>query len=249
MDRNEWKKWLSDVRTLDAESLPVLQEQLEIYPYCESLWMLYLKNLYLEEDVRFRRELNRAAVYITDRRMAYFLLYGDDRKRVAGPVEEESADRTTALIDAFLGDTPQEEELTIPVEYPMDYSAYLLQDEADGKEENRQPLEGFGLIDEFIEQSERNATAVQSAADGPAASEPGKTDRPEEVTPPEPPADPSEDDSYFTETLAKIYIKQQKYAKALDIIKKLSLKYPKKNIYFADQIRFLEKVIINTKSK
>lgn len=58
-----------------------------------------------------------------------------------------------------------------------------------------------------------------------------------------------EDESYFTETLAKIYVKQQRYSKALEIIKKLNLKYPKKNAYFADQIRFLEKLIINTKSK
>ena len=58
-----------------------------------------------------------------------------------------------------------------------------------------------------------------------------------------------EDDSYFTETLAKIYIKQHRYEKALEIIKKLSLNYPKKNAYFADQIRFLEKLIINAKSK
>ena len=58
-----------------------------------------------------------------------------------------------------------------------------------------------------------------------------------------------EDDSCFTETLAKIYVKQQRYSKALEIIKKLSLKYPKKNAYFADQIRFLEKLIINANSK
>ena len=57
------------------------------------------------------------------------------------------------------------------------------------------------------------------------------------------------DDSCFTETLAKIYVKQQRYDKALEIIKKLSLNYPKKNAYFADQIRFLEKLIINAKSK
>ena len=57
------------------------------------------------------------------------------------------------------------------------------------------------------------------------------------------------DDSCFTETLAKIYIKQRRYDKALEIIKKLSLNYPKKNAYFADQIRFLEKLIINAKSK
>jgi len=57
------------------------------------------------------------------------------------------------------------------------------------------------------------------------------------------------DESCFTETLAKIYVKQHRYEKALEIIKKLSLNYPKKNAYFADQIRFLEKLIINAKSK
>ena len=55
------------------------------------------------------------------------------------------------------------------------------------------------------------------------------------------------DDSYFTETLAHIYVKQKRYEKALQIIKNLNLKYPEKNVYFADQIRFLEKLIINTK--
>lgn len=57
------------------------------------------------------------------------------------------------------------------------------------------------------------------------------------------------DDGYFTETLAKIYLKQHRYDKALEIIRKLYLKYPKKNIYFADQIRFLEKIVINEKTK
>ena len=57
------------------------------------------------------------------------------------------------------------------------------------------------------------------------------------------------DESFFTETLAKIYIKQGRYSKALEIIQRLSLNYPKKNAYFADQIRFLEKLIINNKNK
>ena len=59
----------------------------------------------------------------------------------------------------------------------------------------------------------------------------------------------SGDEAFLTESLAKIYIKQKRYSKALEIIKKLSLKYPEKNIYFADQIRFLEKLIINIKTE
>lgn len=54
---------------------------------------------------------------------------------------------------------------------------------------------------------------------------------------------------FFTETLAAIYIKQKKYERALEIIRSLYLKYPEKNIYFADQIRFLEKLIRNNNYK
>ena len=55
------------------------------------------------------------------------------------------------------------------------------------------------------------------------------------------------EESFYTESLAHIYIKQRKYERALEIIKCISLKNPEKNIYFADQIRFLEKLIINVK--
>ncbi len=57
-----------------------------------------------------------------------------------------------------------------------------------------------------------------------------------------------ENEPLFTESLAKIYIQQRRYAKALEIIRKLNLNNPEKNIYFADQIRFLEKLIINIKN-
>lgn len=52
-------------------------------------------------------------------------------------------------------------------------------------------------------------------------------------------------DTTFSESLAKIYIRQQKYDKAFEIISNLSLKYPEKSCYFADQMRFLQKLILN----
>ncbi|MBR4119656.1 MAG: hypothetical protein IKK64_06215 [Bacteroidales bacterium] len=57
------------------------------------------------------------------------------------------------------------------------------------------------------------------------------------------------EEEFLTESLAHIYIKQRKYERALEIIKEISLKNPEKNIYFADQIRFLEKLIINIKTE
>ena len=108
------------------------------------------------------------------------------------------------------------------------------------------PLHGQQLIDRFIEQAEEAALPETSVPD---VSVPVEAKEGVLVETAATIASESEEESYFTETLAKIYVKQQRYDKALEIIKKLNLKYPKKNAYFADQIRFLEKLIINAKSK
>jgi hypothetical protein len=47
------------------------------------------------------------------------------------------------------------------------------------------------------------------------------------------------------ESLARVMIKNGNYTKALEIITELNLANPKKSVYFADQIRFLKKLIIN----
>lgn len=46
-----------------------------------------------------------------------------------------------------------------------------------------------------------------------------------------------EEHEIITEAMAKMYVKQQLFAKAIDIYEKLSLKYPQKSIYFADRIK------------
>ena len=51
--------------------------------------------------------------------------------------------------------------------------------------------------------------------------------------------------SLLSESLAKIFIKQGRYERAFEIISNLNLNYPEKSVYFADQLRFLEKLIIN----
>ena len=48
---------------------------------------------------------------------------------------------------------------------------------------------------------------------------------------------PSNQAGYMTETLAKLYLNQKNYEKAIQSYKILILKFPEKNSYFADQIK------------
>lgn len=50
-------------------------------------------------------------------------------------------------------------------------------------------------------------------------------------------------EDYMTETLAKVYVKQEKYKEAMKAYKILSLKYPEKISLFANQIKDLKKKI------
>ena len=194
-------------------------------------------------DPAFEQELCRSVVYITHRAFLYHFLEGDLRlpvKSSGTSADEASAgDRTLAIIDAYLSSMPEESTYAaIGSGIATDYASYLLRGEVSSDEPvAASPMRGQRLIDDFIEKADAGYafSKVHDETDTSAAA----ADEDAE----------SDDDSYFTETLAKIYIKQQRYAKAIEIIKKLSLKYPKKSTYFANQIKQLEELIINAKSK
>jgi len=80
------------------------------------------------------------------------------------------------------------------------------------------------LIDEFI----KNSPKIEFSKD----EESGK-----EIT-----IDAKIKDELITETLAKIYVTQKKFNKAIKAYDILSLKYPKKSSFFADQINYIKKL-------
>lgn len=217
MTRDELYAYLADPKRLTAETLEPIRALYESYPYCAPFAFLYLYNLSLTGDVRYASELRRLSVLLPDREQLFRLVEGDRPAFVAPPVEEPTEADAFDLIDHFLdGVRTSGEDLPEVLHY---------EGGGEGGDyfagEANEPLSPDSLSDLL------DASPVQSApAVAPSSEEPA----PEEL---------------LSETLSKIYIQQQHYDKALRIIRSLSLNYPEKNRFFADQIRFLERLIAN----
>ncbi|MCK9159942.1 MAG: tetratricopeptide repeat protein [Bacteroidaceae bacterium] len=269
------QEWIKHPEILNRDTLYEIRILLARYPYFQTLRLLLLKNLYLLHDTEFTTELKRGILFIADRRVLFTLIEGDfssvefhsdmdvvKRKLLSS---EPIVDRTLSLIDAFLISSPAQEPVPGKIDYANDYISYLLQqpDVVGEQTEEVVPLHNQALIDKFLENDKKmpafqmlslNEESVLTESNASpeviddTVSE-TKTDIHSASSSTEYFPEINEENSCFTETLAKIYVKQHRYVKALEIIKKLSIKYPKKNAYFADQIRFLEKLIINNKTK
>ena len=239
---------------LDKETLYELRSLLARYPYYQTARLLYVANLYLLHDATFNDELCKAALSVPNRKVLYEMVEGGKQEFVKKDTAEKEEDvfgfdRTLTLIDSFLSTLPQDESRqSVKFDPSTDYVSYLMNDTGEEDKSEESLLQGHELIDGFIEKAdekmqllplpqEASVPETSNVAEEKSQSENTDKNNDEEV-----------EDSCFTETLAKIYIKQQKYSKALEIIKKLSLNNPKKIAYFADQIRFLEKLIINNKN-
>ena len=239
---------------MDKETLYELRSLLALYPYFQTARLLMLQNLYLLHDPTFDEELRRAAIYITDRKVVFNLVEATHYRLSSinqtaqgakqAPATAGQDSRTATLINQFLDNIPVEKEerkgkrKPTPSDAAVDYVSYLIETEGEAfKDEDQPQMRGQNLIDNFINKEGGNFDLKDVPEFLPQLEENEKSD------------ENGGEEGYFTETLARIYIKQGRYSKALEIIKRLNLNYPKKNAYFADQIRFLEKLIINNNKK
>jgi hypothetical protein len=74
---------------LDGSSLEILKGIREQYPWFTSARLLLIRNLFLLNDNRFQQEIEKAAPYVTDRRVFYDLLQPPDLSEP--PVETHSS--------------------------------------------------------------------------------------------------------------------------------------------------------------
>ncbi len=256
MNVDELYQLIENTSLLNRETLPKLKQLIKDYPYFHAARLLYLKNLAVLNDIHFSSELKKMAIYIPDRKKLFKLIEGTTYA-LDNETEEllaQKTDDTFSLIDSFLSSHNQSGEMDADPTIlfrptaSSDYLYWAISNEPHkntDQKDSSPKLQHQDLIDSFLEEDEKRVPGTGLNLDDEDDAfgdydyfpeETGKVDDQKIV-----------DDSFFTETLAQIYIKQKRYDKALQIIKKLSLNYPEKNVYFADQIRFLEKLIINTK--
>lgn len=176
---------------------------------------------------RLRMHRRRIAANIGDHD-ALFAILGDasgdfhDFYGVSELPNLSTVDAIDSFLERFgsvsrLPDHPSTQE-TVPVVPAVDYAAQLELEMPPQQGSDSADDATIGAIDAFISHNS-----------------------PPRVKPKKEPKEP--ETPSLSESFAKILIKNGNYSRALEIITQISLNNPEKSIYFADQIRFLRKVI------
>jgi len=260
MTRDQMLRYLEDQSQLNERTLGELREILDEFPYFQSAHLLYVRNLQMESNFRFSGQLKTSAIYATDRAVLYHLLNPGAAKK---QIEDHSLEINVASVQDDIASIELSEDLPGPVTESEEIISYAnnrgerensdllnfelsdhpyvlegIRDEAeetlsepvneDGqlaakKETGKDPEQKVSLIDRFIKDNPA-FTVKQSESSGITE----KINKQQDNS--------VESDEFITETLARIYMKQGLYQKAITAFQKLSLKYPEKSVYFARQI-------------
>ena len=251
---------IKDTSKLSADTLDELKEIVDKYPFFQSARILYVANLYLLHDAAFGDELRKASVMIPDRTALFNLTEGKNYKldvhSSSSLIEtENNENRTISLINSFLDksiDESKEEKKGKPsiADLTTDYASFLLQQDNSEVEEEKKDipkLRGAELIDNFIEETKgKQRFEMTELSDDYFADiiKEGEEEQDEFTSP----TLSVEDEEIYTESMVNIYIRQQRYEQALEILRKICLNNPKKSSNFAAQIQLLEIIIAKNSS-
>ncbi|AWA28811.1 hypothetical protein HYN48_01185 [Flavobacterium magnum] len=243
-----------------------LERIIHEFPYLQSARALHLKGLYNQDSFRYNQQLKVTAAYTTDRSVLFdFITSGDfktlqqqffaekeamireitvnESEWVRWETELEAAidPLERSILHSIKEASPETSQTSPTVEEklqigrPLDFSGekhsfsewlqlasvkpieretpHITQDD------NEEKKKKLALIDRFIEANPKIAP-VRNSEPITLATARGTEDT----------------GSLMTETLAKVYLEQKKYNKAIQAYEILILKYPEKSSLFADRI-------------
>ncbi len=235
---------LPDNAEISDADAKILLDAAEAQPFFAAAAVVLLRHWSGSNDSERLADIrHRLALAAADRRTLLTAQHGDAWTKFYPEAADEMPPQTVDVIDTFLRTygscTPEEAaQLERLIFNPTpDYAELLArqeQEELPGEDDGA-PGSQDALINAFIRSQHPKSSTFESE-------EPAQPEE-EDNTPVARPE--HTDDSLLSESLAKIFIKQGRYERAYEIISGLNLKFPKKSAYFADQLRFLQKLIIN----
>jgi len=196
---------------LNVEETEEMNKLKRLYPYFQTAHILYTKGLLDSKSILFNRELKKAALYSFDRKKLFKIIVD---KRDEKNLSKNKLEKNNNL---KIG-----EPIIFKDKEMHSFSEWLSISKVKKISRSKDDL----LLDNFIKK-EKNRKI----------SKPKSFFKPLEV------AKKSliENEDLVTPTLAKVYLEQKHYEKAIAAYKKLILKYPEKNTFFANQIQLIKK--------
>lgn len=199
---------------------------LQAFPYFSTMQLLYAKGLYNIDSVSYNKQLRKAAAYSGDRKLLFKLITGNP-KRITSVTEKKLDNKIEKNKPKEKTNAAKKLAIGKPLEFSENethsFSEWLSLTKI--KKIDRSNSENQGnLINTFIENT-------------PSISQPKK----EKFFSPIESAKASllENDDIVTETLARVYLEQEYYDKAIASYEKLRLKFPQKSAFFANQIKLI----------
>ena len=198
MNRSDINDFLTSPDLVANASSDEMRRLIEAYPYCEMLYWIYLRALYIKDDAIFEDELIRYGMHISNRRLFYnYLTYENI-------VEENKLTPTS------------ETTIVLPVQTP-DY--FVLEQNPTQKQSLQQLAEQLKAA-RLARQKSKDAThcVPQTETQHTSSTPKQPTTIPSQTI----------NQSQKTEEYAKKLIKEQKYLEAIKILRAISLNNPKK---------------------
>ena len=197
------------------------------FPYFQLAHAIYLKSLKIQDPFNFDLILKKTAILSSKRKLIFNWIEENENnlfniiEKSIENISKESKARDNPIQGIATHNKSVEDEQKMFVDWVLSYKY-------SEKESEDRPLESkIEIIDSFIEKNPKIKKSM---------------DKVEEDNLLDLASDNKFDKSVLmTETLAKIYVKQNKIKKALYAYKILSLKYPEKSSFFANQIKELQK--------
>ncbi|PQJ23523.1 hypothetical protein BSU00_00655 [Tenacibaculum sp. SG-28] len=231
--------------TFSHEELETLQNLITKYPYFHLAKALHLKILKSISSYKYNKVLKETAAYTTDREVLFDYITSKDLKKASVTKEKltikslVSAPKTISKQERITKELKIGTPLAFSKNENFSFQQWLQLTHA--KEIQRKPKEkeettpktintsNAAIIDRFIENNPKISRPTKGTTIHYKIEE-----------------NQGNEHQLMTETLAKVYLEQKKYESAIKSYKILSLKYPEKSGFFADQIKRI-KILQNNK--